>query len=43
MAKNKGLLKLAKIWKNNLEIVKTMKNIYKSRKNFKLRNYTILE
>ena len=38
--KSEGLLKLAGIWKNNPEMVKTMKGIYTDRKNFKLRNFS---
>lgn len=37
--KSEGLIKLAGIWKDNPEMVKTMKNIYKDRKNFRLRNF----
>lgn len=36
--KSEELLKLAGIWKDKPEMVKTMKGIYKNRKNFKLRN-----
>ena len=38
--KSEGLLKLAGIWKDNPEMVKTMKGIYKNRKNIELRNFS---
>ncbi|MFH1323750.1 MAG: antitoxin VapB family protein [Nanoarchaeota archaeon] len=37
--KSKSLLDLAGIWEDNPETVKIMKNIYKDRKNFKLRKF----
>jgi len=37
--KSEGLLKLTGIWKDNPETAKIMKEIYKNRKNFKLRNF----
>lgn len=36
MTKSEELLKLAGIWKDNPEMVKIMKEIYKERKNIKL-------
>lgn len=38
--KGEGLLKLAGIWKDNPKMVKIMKEIYKDRKNFKLRHFS---
>ncbi len=38
--KSEGLMKLAGIWKDNPEMVKTMKGIYKKRRNIKLRNFS---
>lgn len=38
--KSEGLLKLAGIWKDNPEMVKVMKGVYKDRKKFKLRNFS---
>jgi len=37
--KREELLKLAGIWKDNPKMVKTMKDIYRNRKNLKLRNF----
>ena len=38
--KSEGLLSLAGIWKDNPAIVKTMKNVYTGRKDFKLRKFS---
>lgn len=38
--KSEELLKLAGIWKDNPEMVKVMKNVYKDRKKFKLRDFS---